>query len=179
LFEFRNVLDVAYGAYVVNGAYGGLGVSGSDTTQAPSRDQAVAVIRELLTGETAAIRQSASDASTAVSTIQIFTDAIETISDKLAKMSELTKKSLGPDYSQFQVEEMQKQFRNLAHEINQTVNVTEYQINRPSPAAARPCQFPSATARRSISLHGTFALTLKIPISQRILKTPYRRSTKQ
>jgi len=46
-------------------------------------------------------------------------------------MSELAQKALGPDYSQFQVEEMQKQFLNLAHEINQTVNGTEYQFNKP------------------------------------------------
>jgi len=131
LLEFRNVLDVAYGAYIVNGAYRRLGLPGRDTTQAPSRDEAVAVIRELLAGETAAVRQSARDASTAVSMIQIFSNAINTIAEKLAKMSELAKKTPGPDYSQVQVEEMQKQFRNLAKEINQTVNSTEYQFNKP------------------------------------------------
>ena len=131
MFEFRNVSDVAYGAYVVNGAYGGLGISGCDTTQTPSRDQAVAVIRELLAGDTAAVRRSAIDASTAVSTIQTFTDAIETIAEKLSKILELANKALGPDYSQFQIEEMQKQFRDLAQEINQTVNNAEYQFNKP------------------------------------------------
>jgi len=142
VFEFRNVLDVAYGAYVVSGAYRGSGTSGSNATEATGRDQAIAVIRELLNGDTAAIRQSASDASTAVSTIQIFTDAIETISDKLAKMSELTKKALGPDYSQFQVEEMQTQFRNLAEEINQTVNGTEYQFNKPFSGSGKTLSIP-------------------------------------
>jgi len=131
LLEFRNVLDAAYGAYVVNGAYGGLGTSGSDTTQTPDRDQAIAVIRELLAGDTAAVRRSANEASTAVSTILIFTNAINNIDDKLAKMSELAKNALGPDNSQAQVEEMQKQFRNLVKEINQTVNGTEYQFNKP------------------------------------------------
>lgn len=128
LFEFRNVLD---GAYVVNGAYGGLGTSGRDTTQTPSRDQAIAVIRELLAGRTAAVRRNARDASTAVSVLQAFTDAIETIAEKHTKMSELAKKATDPDNSQVQVEEMQKQFRNLAQEINQTVSSTEYKFNKP------------------------------------------------
>ena len=131
MLEFRNVLDAAYGAYVVNGAYGGLGTSSSDATQRPERDQAIAVIRELLAGDTAAVRRSAGQASTAVSTIQIFTNAIDKIAGKLADMSELAKNELGPDNSKARVEKMQKQFRNLASEINQTVNGTEYKFNKP------------------------------------------------
>jgi len=131
LLEFRNVLDVAYGAYVVNGAYSGAGNTNSNPTKAPNRDQAVALIRELLAGDTAAVRRSARDASTAISTVQIFTDAVETISGKQAKMSALANKALAPDNSQTQVEEMQKQFQNLAKEINQTVNSTEYKFNKP------------------------------------------------
>jgi len=48
LYEFNNVLDVTYGAYVVNGAYGRVNNSNGSTTQAPARNQVVAVIRELL-----------------------------------------------------------------------------------------------------------------------------------
>ncbi len=126
MFEFRNVLDVSYGAYVVNAAYSGVG----NSTRAPTRDQAVAVIRELLRGNTAAVRQSARDASTAVSIVQMFADAVDTLADKLAEMRELAERAPSPDYSQVQVEEMQKQFQNLAKEINETVKGTEYDYNK-------------------------------------------------
>lgn len=131
MFEFKNVLDATYGAYVVNGAYAGVSASNGDSNKKPSRGQAIATIREFLAGKTAAVRQSARDASTAVSTIQIFTDAIETVTEKLAKLLELAKKALGPDYSPSQVQEMQKQLKELIGEINQIVNSTEYKFNKP------------------------------------------------
>jgi len=142
LLEFRNILDVAYGAYVVKGAYRGISKSSADSTQAPERDQAVAVIRELLAGNTTAVRQNARDASTAVSAMQIFTDAIETIGGKLTEMKELAEKASSPDYSQVQVEEMQNQFRNLAGEINQTVNGTEYKYNKLFGAGGKTVSIP-------------------------------------
>jgi flagellin-like hook-associated protein FlgL len=73
----------------------------------------------------------AADAGTAVAAIQIFTDAIETIAEKLAKMLELARKALGPYCSQVQAEEMQNQFRNLARQINQIANNTERELSRP------------------------------------------------
>jgi len=138
LLEFRNILDVAYGAYVVKGAYRGISKSSADSTQVPGRDQAVAVIRELLAGNS----QNARDASTAVSAMQIFTDAIETIGGKLTEMKELAEKAPSPDYSQVQVEEMQKRFRNLAGEINQTVDGTEYNYNKPFGAGGKTVSIP-------------------------------------
>ncbi len=126
-YEFRNVLDVSYGAYVVNGAYSG----SSNPTVAPNHNDAVAIIRELLCGNTADVRLQARDASTTVSIVQTFTKAIDIIAGKLAKMQELAEKAPSGDYSRVQVEEMQTQFQNMAKEINQTVNSTEYQFNKP------------------------------------------------
>ena len=148
MLEFRNVLDAAYGAYVVNGAYGGFVTSGPDTTQRPDRDQAIATIRELLAGDTAAVRRSAGEASTAVSTIQIFKNAIDTIADKLAKMSELAKKSLDPDSSQGRIEQMQKQFRDLVEEINQTAKGTEYQFNKPFSGSGKTLSIPAGNGSK-------------------------------
>ncbi len=142
MFDSINVLDVSYGAYVVNGAYRGVNNLNGDSTQAPGRDQAVAVIRELLAGDTAAVRRSAGDAGTAVSTLQILTDAIETITEKLAKLFELAQKALGPDYLQARVEEMQTQFQKLAKEINQTVNSTEYKFNKPFAGSSKTFSIP-------------------------------------
>lgn len=137
LFEFKNVLDATYGAYVVNGAYSGVSASNGDSKPMPIRDQAVAVIREFLNGKTATIRLRAKDASTAVSTIQIFTDAIEAIDGKLIKMLELAKKAIDRDYSPLEVEQMQKQFRTLAQQINITTNGTEYKFNKPFSGSGR------------------------------------------
>jgi flagellin-like hook-associated protein FlgL len=148
LFEFKNVLDVTYGAYVVNGAYTGVRASASASTQPPKHDQAIAVIREFLAGKTAAVRQSAEDASTAVSAMQIFTYAIETIAEKLAKMSELAEKVLDQHYSPAQTEQMQKQFRNLAQQINQTANGTEYKFNKPLSGDGRTLSIPTGNGTK-------------------------------
>jgi len=131
LYEFKKTLNITNEAYVVNGAYVGIGTSYGDSMQVPNRDQAIAVIREFLAGNAAAVRQSAKDASTAVSTIQIFADAIRNIAKKLAKMSKLANNASDPDYSLIRIEEMQTQFQNLAKEVNQIVNSTEYNFNKP------------------------------------------------
>lgn len=148
MFEFRNILDVAYGAYVVEGAYRGISKSSAATARAPGRDQAIAVIRELLAGNTTAVRQNARDASTAVSTMQIFTDAIESISGNLAEMKELAEKAPSPDYSPVQVEEMQKRFLNLAGQINQKVNSTEYNFDKPFGAGGETVSIPTGNGSK-------------------------------
>lgn len=131
MFSFKNVSDVTYGAYVINGAYRGINNSNVSSTQAPVFNQDLAVIRRLLAGEIAPIRRSAAEVSTAVSAVQIFTNAIDTMAEKLDKMLELAKKALEPYQSQEQREEMQKQFQNFAEEINQAANSAEYKFNRP------------------------------------------------
>jgi flagellin-like hook-associated protein FlgL len=143
LFEFNNVLDATYGAYIVNGAYTGIGASDGDSKQIPMRDQAVANIRDLLVGKTATVRKSAKDTSTAISTIQVFTDTIETIAEKLIKMLELARKALESYQSQMQIEEMNKQFRNLALEINQIANSTEYKFNKPFSGSGSTISIPA------------------------------------
>lgn len=130
MFEFTNVLDTSYGAYVVNGAYRGVSGSCSNSTPAPSHDEAVALIRELLNGDVASIRQSAREASTAVSTIQYLDDAVETIAAALSAMQELAKKTHSPDYSQAQREQMQEQFTDLAARINRAAESTDYNYNK-------------------------------------------------
>ena len=126
MLEFRNVLDVSYGAYVVSGAYSRAG----NLTKAPKHNEAVAIIRELLGGNTADVRLSAREASTAISIVQTFTNVADTIALTLAKMQELAEKASSPDYSQVQVEEMQKEFEGLAAEINEIVDGTEYNYNK-------------------------------------------------
>lgn len=125
-YEFSNVLDVSHGAYVVNGAWSGHSNSGA----ARGRDDVVATIRELVNGNTADIRLSARNASTAISIVQTFANAAGIIADKLAKMEKLAQKASSPDYSRVKVEEMQKEFEGLAKEINEIVKSTEYDSNK-------------------------------------------------
>jgi flagellin-like hook-associated protein FlgL len=124
--EFRNLLDVTYGAYVVCGAYSG--INGSNG--APTRDQAVATIVELIRGNVEAVRQDAQVVSTTVSAVQKFKGALATIAEKLTAMQELTDKASSPDYNEVQVEQMQRDLEKLAEEINQVVDDTEHNNKR-------------------------------------------------
>jgi len=142
LYEFKNVLDVTYGAYVVNGTYGGINKSNGSSAKAPVSNQVVGVVRGPLASNIEDVRQRVRDAINAVSTVQILTDAIETITEKLIKMLGLAKNAISPDYSQEQVEEMQTQFQNLAKEINQTVNSTEYKFNKPFAGSGKTISIP-------------------------------------
>jgi flagellin len=108
----------------------------------------VATIRELLNGNTADVRLSAREASTAVSIIQIFANAVDSIAVKLAGMEELAKKASSPDYSQVQVEAMQTELQDLATEINDIVKSTEYDFNKPFTAAGQAISIPIGDGSR-------------------------------
>lgn len=125
MLEFRNVLDVTYAAYVVSGAYSG--ISGSNA--APTRDQAVATIVELIRGNVDAVRQDAQAVSTTVSVVQKFNGAIATLAEKLTAMQELADKAASPDYNEVQVEQMQRDLEKLAEQINQVVDDTQHNNN--------------------------------------------------
>ena len=137
-FEFRNVLDVSYGAYVVNGVFSGK----SNPKGTSNHNDAVATIRELLDGNIADVRLSAREASTAVSIIQTFSSAVVGIAAKLGKMEELAKKASSPDYSRVQVEAMQKKLNSLAKEINEIVQNTEYDYNKIFTSAGESISIP-------------------------------------
>jgi flagellin-like hook-associated protein FlgL len=96
----------------------------------------------LLTSDIAAVRQSASDAGTAVFTIQIFTDAIETVAEKLIKMFEMAKKALFPDDSEEQIEDWKSFLRKLAEEINQIADGTKYNFIKPFAESGKTFSIP-------------------------------------
>lgn len=108
----------------------------------------MATIRELLNGNIADVRLSAREASTAVSIIQIFANAVDSIAVKLAGMEELAEKASSPDYSQVQVEAMQTELQALATEINDVVKNTEYDFNKPFTAAGQAISIPIGDGSR-------------------------------
>jgi flagellin-like hook-associated protein FlgL len=142
LYEFENVLDVTYGAYAISGAHGGINNSGNSSSQAPARNRVEAVIREMPDDEIAVVRQNARDAGNAVSTIQIFTDAIETVAEKLMRILELAKEAVELYYPHLRAGDIKQEFRNLAEEINRTVNDTEYNYNKPFAADGKTFTIP-------------------------------------
>ncbi len=103
----------------------------------------MATIRELLNGNIADVRLSAREASTALSIIQIFANAVDSIAVKLARMEELAKKASSPDYSQVQIEAMQKELQDLATEINDIVKrgATRYSGRAMQPVFVHPSSF--------------------------------------
>jgi flagellin-like hook-associated protein FlgL len=120
------VLDASYGAYVVNSARSGQ----SKSLTGRNHNDVVATIREFVNGETADIRLSAREASTAISIVQTFSDAAGSIALKLAKMEGLATKASGTDYTSAQIDDMQKEFKSLAKEVNGIVKSTEYDFNK-------------------------------------------------
>jgi flagellin len=108
----------------------------------------VATIRELVNGNTADIRLSAREASTAVSIIQTFANAADGIAAKLAGMEELAKKASSPDYSRVQVEAMQTELKDLAKEINDIVKGTEYNFNKIFTATGESISIPIGDGSR-------------------------------
>jgi flagellin len=145
MFEFRNVLDVTYGAYVVQGMYSGVG--SLSTTTAPDRDAAVATIKELMQGDTAAVRQSAKNSSTAVSIVQVLKEVLDGVQGKLAKMKALTAKAGSEVYSQTEKEDMQEQFEEIAKEINTYIKSAyiksaEYEYNKIFTSAGKSISVP-------------------------------------
>jgi flagellin-like hook-associated protein FlgL len=139
-YEFKNVLDAANGAYVVNGAYSG--VSNSIPGQPPKNNAVVATIQEMLNGNIADVRLNAKEASTAFSIIQTFIDAVNNIDTNLADMEALSKKAGSGDYSKVQVEQMQKEFDELAGYINEIVKGTEHNYNKIFTADGKAVSLP-------------------------------------
>jgi flagellin-like hook-associated protein FlgL len=124
-YEFSNVLDASYGAYVVSGARSGQ----SRSSTGREHNDVVATIREFVNGETADIRLSAREASTAISIVQTFSDAAGSIAVRLAQMEELAKKASSPDYTSTQIDDMQKEFKSLAKEMNGIAKSAEFDFN--------------------------------------------------
>lgn len=96
----------------------------------PDDDSDIAIIREFLQSNVGAVRLSAEDAYAATSMAQMFVDAAVTISDKLSQMEQLAEKAAYGHYTNNDKAVMQKQFGQLALEINDIVDNTEYEGNK-------------------------------------------------
>jgi len=131
MLELGNVLMATYNAYVISGAYNGLPESTADYQgSSVDDDTAVSIIQNLLHGQAAGSTETARNASEAISMVQTFEDATNTISEKLAQMEELTEQATSGTYSQEELAEMQQELEGLAEEINGIIENTEYNGNK-------------------------------------------------
>lgn len=132
MFSLGSVLTTGYSAHFVDRAYDRIAdsvkalVSGDSTGD----DAASSIIRELLRGRIAGSQQATRNASQGISTLQVFSEAVSTISDKLTEMSKLATKAGSGYYSDPQKYVMQLGFEELADEINDIAAGTKFNGNK-------------------------------------------------
>lgn len=122
----ENVVRTDISAYAIRVAYNWI----SDSTKVPDDDKAVAIVRELIYGNIAGIRQSASNANNLISMVQTLDAAAATISEKLARMKGLAEQVIDGLYWSKGKANMQKELEELAGEINDIAENTKYDGNK-------------------------------------------------
>ena len=122
----QNVLKTDISAYAIRVAYNGI----SNSTKAADDDKAVAIIRELIYGNIAGIRQSASKANNLISMVQTLDEAATAISEKLAQMAGLAEQVIDGLYWSKGKANIQKELEALAREINDIAENTKYDGNK-------------------------------------------------
>lgn len=132
MFELGNALSTNYSAHVIlQRGYDGIRIEDSTKTVAsggsPDNDSAATVIRQLLRGDIAGSQQTSRNASQAISMLQVFDGALSEVTAHLAQMAELaTKASAGAYSNTSQLHAMQLEFEQLAGQINNTAEYTEF-----------------------------------------------------
>lgn len=137
-YEHIRVSDSSYSAHVVNGAYSG----NKNQRGTSNHSDSAAITRDMLNGKTADVRQNAKEASNSVSKIQKLTKATGKITKKLLTMKEIADKAGDSDRSQVEIEEMQKELKNHAKEINEIVKDTKIENNKIFTSAGESISIP-------------------------------------
>jgi len=126
MLEIESVFKSYFQNWVFSGDY-----NFSDGTYGvPDDDSEIAIIREFLQGNISDVRLSAQNANAATSMVQMFVDAAVTIRDKLTVMEQLAEEAANGYYTSTDKASMQKQFEQLAKDINDIVDTTEYDNNK-------------------------------------------------
>ena len=135
----------------------------------PDDDSEIAIIREFLQGNISDIRLSAQNANAATSMVQMFVDAAVTIRDKLTLMEQVAEKAANGYYTPADKAGMQKQFEQLAKDVNDIVDNTEYDDNKLFTANGRVISRPLgngfAALRRNGQTINLFARDLTVDIT--------------
>lgn len=127
--ELGNLLKVTFGAHAIVGAYNKIGAA--ENLPEPGRDDPELIIQYFFSGRVDQGWQNESYANEAISAVQMFASKASIIRDKYARMLELAEevnKGKGKG-SPKKLDEMQQEFEQLAGEINDIVNRTQYNRN--------------------------------------------------
>jgi flagellin-like hook-associated protein FlgL len=124
--ELGNLIKVAYGVHVITGAYN---QTNNQPNAASDDDAAASVIQYLLHGKMSEGQENERYVSEAISMTQRFADATREIREKLQMMEGLAEKAASTG-SKEEKEELQEEFEQLAGEINDIVENTEYNGNK-------------------------------------------------
>ena len=122
----ENIMRTDVSAYAIRVAYNGI----SNSTKTTDDDKAVAIVRELIYGNIAGIRQKASNANNLISKVQTLDAAAATISEKLGRMKALAEQVIDGLYWSKGKASMQKELEALAGEINNIAENTKYDGNK-------------------------------------------------
>jgi len=126
--ELGNLLKVTFGAHVILGAYSKIGAE--EDSAEPAGDQSQLIVQFLFSGRVDQHWQNESYANEAISAVQMFANEASVIKDKYARMLELAEKANKGKGSPKKREQMQQEFEQLAEEINNIVDSTEYNRNK-------------------------------------------------
>ena len=124
--ELGNLTKIAYSVHVITGAYT---KTNNQPNAASDDDAAASVIQYLLHGKMSEGQENEKYANEAISMTQRFADAAGQINEKLQTMKELAEEAANAG-SQEEKEELQEEFEQLAGEINDIVENTEYNGNK-------------------------------------------------
>jgi len=138
MFEPENVLDTDFSSYSVRVSY-------TPVTQLPPADTgaaAVAIIRELLRGNVAEIRQTAIEANISISRLQELNAAVGAIEERLRSMEGLTEQATDGFYTSSEKAGMRAEFEELARQVNSIVGSTKYDGNKAFTAEGQTISIP-------------------------------------
>ena len=134
MFELGSALETGYSAHViVSRAYSPVKDSLEAIASTNSTDSNTAtsvIIGDILRGKIAGSQQISRNASAAISVLQTFDNAVYTISANLTEMAELATEAAKGIYSDIKKSELHVEFEELADQINDLVENTEYNGNK-------------------------------------------------
>ena len=143
--NFGNLVNTNFAAYVISKAYSSGSnpaettpvldssnswLACSDKTSLDNFDKAAAVIQYLLRGQISDRLQAGSNADSAISMVQTFSDATGGISEKLSQMKDLAVKAHDGFYNITEKTNMQKEVEKLIGELKSIVSGTESSGNK-------------------------------------------------
>ena len=157
MLEIENIFESHFANKVFNGNYNFSNAS----IGIPDNDSEIAIIREFLQGNVANIRLTAREAYSGTSVTLKFANAASDIRNKLTQMEQLADEAANGFHTNSDKASMQKQFEQIATDINNIVDKTEHGNNKLFTANGQTISLPLGNGQ---NIH-LFARDLAIDIT--------------